>query len=168
MKYIMSFNESISNLNDVVNDCKDILVDLLDHKITYNVYGYEGKSRGISKDRITIEIGDDRGVTSLINMDLPFEHLFYYLESSGFVLDTNRSFYSNSDWGSNQVCPECGSENLTYDDDDVYCNTCNISGYSDDFTSPDYKLDKTDLFYAIKMNKKFESMLIDFYRIKTH
>ena len=173
MKYIMSFsvyehshevsNESISDLNDVVNDCKDILVDLLDHKITYNVWG----SGGTRKDNITIEIGDVSGVTSLINMDLPFEHLFSYLESSGFVLDTNRSFYENSNWDYYECCPNCFSDNIRVNDDVFTCNKCKTYGDSDDFITPEWPLDKSELFYSIKMNYKFDFMKIDFYRVKS-
>ena len=170
MKRIMSFSvyshevikESVSNLNDIINDCKDILIDLGDNKITYKVNGVSLKFN----DEISIEIGDDGGVTSLSNMDLPFEHLISYLESMGFILDGNGSFYENSNWEYYERCPNCFSDNIRVNDDVFTCNKCKLSGDSDDFITPEWPLDKSELFYSIKMNYKFDFMSLVFYRVK--
>jgi len=41
MKYLKRFNES-SQFNNVISECKDILLELCDKDINYRVYGYQG------------------------------------------------------------------------------------------------------------------------------
>lgn len=42
MKYLRGFNESDNNQTNIINDCKDILLDLNDRHIKCSVWGVEG------------------------------------------------------------------------------------------------------------------------------
>ena len=88
MKHLKRFNES--SIDDIINDCKDILIDLSDNNITYKVW-VSGRFSGSGS--IIVDIGDDDDNSiSLMNMSDTFEHLISYLESFGYLF-SKKSFY---------------------------------------------------------------------------
>ena len=71
MKHLKKFNENSDS--DIIDNCKDILVDLSDNHIPYKLWVKD------KYDFIMIEIGDiEGGWTSLKNMSTTFDHLFSY------------------------------------------------------------------------------------------
>ena len=77
MKYLKRFNESIED--DIVEECKDILLPLVDDGIIIDVIKV-GKRYG----RIFIKISVDRLPYNLIKYTDDLEHLNSYLESEGY------------------------------------------------------------------------------------
>jgi len=173
MKYLKRFNESTSNFTNTTNECKDILVELGDKGIKYNVYGFESAKilgEETYKDLIRVEVGDQYNNIKMIGMDLMFEHLFSYMESEGFELGKD-SYYENSNWDSYEACPECDSQSITPPDDlqsmlGWKCNKCKHEGHQDDFQRPEHPITKEDLFWSIKQNYHIQFMSLDFYRDK--
>ena len=122
MKHLKRFNESsidsvyehsheVSNESSIVNilnDCKDILIDLSDNHIPYKVWV-------ASSGSIIVDIGDDKGLTSLKNEGSTFDHLFSYLESFGYLMNGKKSFYEGNNWEYYESCPKCGSDEVTVD-----------------------------------------------------
>ena len=173
MKYLKSFNESTSEFNNIISECKDILVELGDKGIEYNVYGYRGVlifESGTNKDLIRVEVGNQYNVVKLKDMDLMFEHLFSYMESEGFILGKD-SYYENSNWDYHESCPECDSQSITPPDnlqsmEGWKCNKCNHEGHQDDFQRPEHPVSKDELFWAIKQNYHIQFMSLSFYKDK--
>ena len=160
-------NESISDLNDVVNDCKDILIDLSDNHIPYKVWV-------ASSGSIIVDIGDDKGLTSLKNEGSTFDHLFSYLESFGYLMNGKRSFYEGDNWDYYESCPKCSSDEVTVDvnSEDKFqsglkftCDKCKYVGDSEEFNSPEWPLDKSELMWVIGDGVKFDFMRIQFNKL---
>ncbi len=169
MKYLRAFNESDNNQTNIINDCKDILLDLDDYSIKYNVYGLEGGTSYY--DKIKIELGDGDNSFKLNSTELIFEHLFSYLESLDFVLDGRDSFYEGDNWDYYEACPSCGSNNVSsLPLADVYefeCVKCKHVGLREDFQTPEHPINKSDLMYSIKHRYHINFMLLTFiYRKK--
>jgi hypothetical protein len=169
MKHLRRFNESdnYNNLTNIINECKDILIELEHEGIKYNVYGFEGGTP--SYNRIKIEIGDESKIIKLRGYELMFEHLFSYLESEKFALDRNDSFYEKDGWDDYEACPECQSTNVSSinrDDDgdnEFECGKCKHIGYQEDFQTPEYPINKGELMYSIKNNYYIDFMLLSFH-----
>jgi hypothetical protein len=176
MKHLRKFNESdnYNNLTNIINECKDILIELEHDGVKYNVYGFEGGTP--SYNRIKIEIGDESKIIKLHGYELMFEHLFSYLESEKFVLDRNDSFYEKDGWEHYEACPECQSTNVSSinRDDDSYfsrdegnnefeCGKCKHIGSQEDFQTPEYPISKGELMYSIKNNYYIDFMLLSFH-----
>ena len=178
MKYLRKFNESdnYNNLTNIINECKDILIELEHEGIKYNVYGFEGGTP--SYNRIKIEIGDESEIIKLRGYELMFEHLFSYLESEKFVLDRNDSFYEKDGWDAYEACPECQSTNVSSisreDEPNTFitwsngnnefeCVKCKHIGCQEDFQTPEYPINKGELMYSIKNNYYIDFMLLSFH-----
>ena len=78
MKYLKRFNES--NTDNIISECKDILLELTDKDIKYRVYGFNGSENGKLVDVVRVELGDQSKTIKLEGMDLMFQHLFSCLE----------------------------------------------------------------------------------------
>jgi hypothetical protein len=173
MKYLKRFNESSSDFTNIISECKDILVELSDKDIKYNVYGFEGAKilgEETYKDLIRVEVGDQYNNIKMVGMDLMFEHLFSYMESEGFELGKD-SYYENSNWEYHEACPECDSQSITPPDDlqsmeGWKCNKCKHEGHQDDFQRPEHPITKEELFWSIKQNYHIQFMSLAFYRDK--
>jgi hypothetical protein len=175
MKYLKRFNESsYQYLSEVRNNCNDILLDLDDKGIKYEIYGFEGVQMGSrhSKDSyvadmIRIEIGDERKTVKLKEFELELEHLLSYLTGEGFKLSGN-SYCENDSWDYYECCPECGSVDLTLPDlnrlDGWVCNKCKHEGYQDNFQSPEHPVTMKDLKWFIKNNYYVQFMSLSFYK----
>ena len=153
-----------SSIVNILNDCKDILIDLSDNHIPYKVWV-------ASSGSIIVDIGDDKGLTSLKNEGSTFDHLFSYLESFGYLMNGKKSFYEGNNWEYYESCPKCGSDEVTIDvnsevrfqsGNKFTCDKCKYVGDSEDFTSPDWPLDKNELMWVIGDGVKFDFMRIQF------
>ena len=173
MKYLKRFNESSSDFNNIISECKDILIELSDKDIKYRVYGYKG-AKVLNEenfvDVVRVELGDQWNTFKLKDMDLMFEHLFSYMESEGFKLGKN-SYFENSNWDYHEACPECDSEDVRPPDDlksmeGWMCNKCKHGGHQDDFQRPEHPITKGNLFWAIKENYHIQFMSLAFYKDK--
>jgi hypothetical protein len=156
MKHLKGFNES--SIVNILSDCRDILIDLSDNHIPYKVWVSGSGS-------IIVQIGDGECLTSLKSMSTTFDHLISYLESIGYLL-SKKSFYENSNWEYYECCPHCSSDNIDINDSVFTCRKCKSSGGSEDFMTPEWPLDSGELFYSIKMNYKFDFMMIQFDRVR--
>ena len=183
MKYLKGFNESThyKYLSDVRNNCEDILLDLKDKGIKYNIYGFEGvRMEGSKKstdwnersmsDLIRIEIGDEINNVKLKEFELELEHLLSYLKEEGFKLGGDSCYCQNDTWDYYQACPECGSEDIISSDPNPYiycrCNKCKHEGYQEDFQTPDHPLDLSDLNWYIKQNYYVQFMSLSFHKVR--
>lgn len=173
MKHLKRFNESTSEFNNIIGECKDILLELGDKDINYRVYGYQGAkifNEETFVDVVRVELGDEYNTVKLKGMDLMFEHLFSYMESEGFKLGKN-SYYQNDTWEYYEACPECDSQSISPPNDlksmDGWkCNKCKHEGHQDDFQRPEHPLTKADLFWSIKQNYYIQFMSLSFYKDK--
>ena len=177
MKYLKSFNESTYQyLSEVRNNCNDILLDLDDKGVKYEIYGFESVQMGSrhSKDSyvadmIRIEIGDERTIVKLKEFELELEHLLSYLDGEGFKLFGN-SYCENDTWDNYEVCPNCGSVDLTLPDlnrlDGWTCNKCKHEGHQEDFQDNQHPLTLRDLTWYIKNNYYVQFMSLTFVRAR--
>ena len=173
MKYLKSFNEShYQYLTDVSNNCKDILLELSDKEIKYEIYGYEGVQMGSrhSKDSyvadmIRIEIGDERISVKLKEFELELDHLLSYLIGEGFKLNGD-SYCTNDTWDYHECCPECGSTNVEETWDYWSCGKCGHEGQLEDFQTTDHPLTMSDLKWYIKNNYYIQFMSLTFVKAR--
>jgi hypothetical protein len=176
MKYLKGFNESYQYLSDVRNNCNDILLELSDKEIKYEIYGFEGvqmgsrhKSDSYVADLVRIEIGDERKTVKLKEFELELEHLLSYLDGEGFKLSGN-SYCENESWNYYECCPECGSVDLTLPDlntmDGWSCNKCKHEGYQDSFQIPEHPVTMKDLKWYIKQNYYVQFMSLTFVKAR--
>ena len=168
MKHLKRFNEHSHEVSNIINDCKDILIDLSDNNIHYKVWEALSGS-------IIVDIGDDNLFTSLRNMSDTFDHLFSYLESFGYLMNGKKSFYEGDSWEYYESCPKCFSDEVTIDvnSEDKFqsghkftCDKCKYLGDSEDFQSAEWPLNKSELFYSIKNGVRFYFMRIQFEKSK--
>jgi hypothetical protein len=172
MKYLKRFNESVYlQLPNIRNTCKDILLELSDRGIRYEIYGYEGVHKeGSTIDIIRVEIGDENISVKLKEFELELQHLLSYLKEEGFEL-SNNSYFQNDTWDYYESCPECGSESVSSPDDlksmrGWSCNKCKHIGHQDDFQRPEHPIKEGDLIWAINQNYYVNFMSLDFIKIK--
>jgi hypothetical protein len=78
MKHLKRFNESVYlQLPNIRNTCKDILLELSDRGIRYEIYGYEDVHKeGSTIDIIRVEIGDENISVKLKEFELELQHSF--------------------------------------------------------------------------------------------
>ena len=104
MKHLKSYNESNVSNEDIINDCKDILLDMSDDDVKYNIE-YQGHTKHLfdHQDRldkiegvIRLQIGDySRGKSFDPGYYVKvLEHLNSYLNSNGYQYFSNGSPYS--------------------------------------------------------------------------
>lgn len=168
MRYLKRFNES--STDNIISECKDILLELSDKDIKYRVYGFKGAkilNEETFVDVIRVELGDQWETFKLQDMDLMFEHLFSYLESEGFKLGKD-SYFENSSWDNHEACPQCDSQSITPPNDlrsmeGWKCDKCGHEGHQDDFQRPEHPITKSDLFWGIKENYHVQFMYLVFY-----
>lgn len=165
MKYLKSFNESTYQyLSDVRNNCNDILLELNDKGIKYEIYGFEG---GLGS--IRIEIGDERKTVKLKEFELELEHLLSYLKAEGFKLGKN-SYCMNDSWDNYECCPECDSVDLTLPNLNTMngwiCNKCKHKGNQEEFQTTDHPLTMNDLKWYIKKNYYVQFMSLAFVKAR--
>jgi hypothetical protein len=172
MKHLKRFNESVYlQLPNIRNTCKDILLELSDRGIRYEIYGYEDVHKEDStRDIIRVEIGDENISVKLKEFELELQHLLSYLKEEGFEL-SNNSYFQNDTWDYYESCPECGSESVSSPDDlksmrGWYCNKCKHIGHQDDFQRPEHPIKEGDLIWAINQNYYVNFMSLDFIKIK--
>lgn len=178
MKYLKSFNEShYQYLTDVNNNCKDILLELSDKEIKYEIYGYEGvqmgsrhKSGSYIGDMIKIEIGDEYKNVKLKEFELELDHLLSYLIGEGFKLNGD-SYCTNDSWDYHECCPSCGSNNVSSPDDlksmiGWSCNKCKQEGNQEDFQTTDHPLTMNDLKWYIKNNYYVQFISLTFVKAR--
>jgi hypothetical protein len=172
MKHLKRFNESVYlQLPNIRNTCKDILLELSDRGIRYEIYGYEGVHKeGSTRDIIRVEIGDENISVKLKEFELELQHLLSYLKEEGFEL-SNNSYFQNDTWDYYESCPECGSESVSSPDDlksmrGWSCNKCKHIGHQDDFQRPEHPIKECDLIWAINQNYYVNFMSLDFIKIK--
>jgi len=172
MKYLKRFNESVYlQLPNIRNTCKDILLELSDRGIRYEIYGYEGVHKEDStRDIIRVEIGDENISVKLKEFELELQHLLSYLKEEGFEL-SNNSYFQNDTWEYYESCPNCGSESVSSPDDlksmrGWSCNKCKHIGHQDDFQRPEHPIKEGDLIWAINQNYYVNFMSLDFIKIK--
>lgn len=156
MKHLKKFRENLDT--QIIDNCKDILVDLSDNHIPYKVLVKD------KYDFVMIEIGEGEGVvTSLKNMSTTFEHLFSYLESFGYTLNSKKSFYEGDNWEYYECCPHCGNENVLLNRDVFTCDKCKTSGDSEEFTTPEWPLSKSEFMSTvIRGGQGFNFMILNF------
>jgi hypothetical protein len=158
-------------LPNIRNTCKDILLELSDRGIRYEIYGYEGVHKeGSTIDIIRVEIGDENISVKLKEFELELQHLLSYLKEEGFEL-SNNSYFQNDTWDYYESCPECGSESVSSPDDlksmrGWSCNKCKHIGHQDDFQRPEHPIKEGDLIWAINQNYYVNFMSLDFIKIK--
>jgi hypothetical protein len=172
MKHLKRFNESVYlQLPNIRNTCKDILLELSDRGIRYEIYGYEGVHKEDStRDIIRVEIGDENISVKLKEFELELQHLLSYLKEEGFEL-SNNSYFQNDTWEYYESCPSCGSESVSSPDDlksmrGWSCNKCKHIGHQDDFQRPEHPIKEGDLIWAINQNYYVNFMSLDFIKIK--
>ena len=154
MKHLKGFNES--SIVNILSDCRDILIDLSDNHIPYKVWVSGSGS-------IIVDIGDGEGLTSLKNMSTTFEHLFSYLESFGYTLNSKKSFYEGDNWEYYECCPHCGNENVLINRDVFTCLKCKTSGGSEEFTTPEWPLSKSEFMSTVvRGGQGFNFMILNF------
>ena len=147
MKYLKRFNESNLNLQEVINDCQDILIDLADDGVKYQV----GLDSGL-----VININDERRIKLKKYAD-NFNRLFDYLESLGFKLDKT-SYYESDGWDHYERCPNCHSQSTitgkedvaNWKTDDLQCTDCGYKGHYSDFQVTEHPLTKSEFMWSVK------------------
>ena len=155
MKYLKRFNESNLNLQEVVNDCQDILIDLADDGVKYKVVLDSG---------LVININDFKNRIALKKYADNFERLFDYLESLGFKLDKT-SYYESDYWDLYKRCPNCGSQNLKSSEEthsEYICKNCKFQDDQAEFLTSEHPLTKGDLMWSIKSGDKPTQMHLFF------
>jgi len=139
--------------NEIIRDCKDILIDLSDDDIEYEVGG----------DKILIiNIGDNIKRIELKKYADNFLRLFDYLESLGYIL-SEKSYYEGDGWDYYERCPYCNSNNITTGDDkDLKCNSCGHEDYFDVFSTREHPLTKGELMWSVKSGDKPDHIYLEF------
>lgn len=173
LRYLKKYNllKESNNINNIISECKDILLEVSDKDVEYKVYGYKGAkvlNEETFVDVIRVELGDQWKTFKIGDMYLMFEHLFSYLESEGFNLGKN-SYLENSNWEYHEACPECDSGDVRPPDnlhsmEGWMCNKCKHAGHQDEFQRPEHPTDKKDLFWSIKQNYHVQFMSLSFYK----
>lgn len=177
MKYLKRFesvnSKSYKYLTDVNNNCKDILLELSDKEIKYEIYGYEGVQMGSRHkpdsyigDMIKIEIGNEYKTVKLKEFELELDHLLSYLGGEGFKFQDGNSYCMNDTWDYHECCPECGSTNVEEVGDYWSCGKCGHEGQLEDFQTTDHPLTMSDLKWYIKNNYYIQFMSLTFVKAR--
>lgn len=153
MRYIKKFKESvISEISEILIDCKEILIDFTDMCHFVDVR--------LKTDSIIVEIGDELSrrylptkMIKLQEFEETLDHLFNYLSSKGYSLASN-SHVINNNWESLILCPDCGSKNIKkwYDGDDYLatCNKCRHESDEADFYTQEHPVTESDIRHFIR------------------
>lgn len=160
MRYLKRFNESS---NEIIQDCKDILIDLSDDNIDCDFYITQKLNLSIKSkyhEVLIFKIGDNNKEIDLNKYSDNFERLFEFLDSMGYEL-TNNSYYQHGDWDLYKTCPNCKSENVSRGT----CRECNYEGYESDFLTYEHPLTKDGLIYSIKFGDTPEYIYLEFKKI---
>lgn len=135
MKYLKSFKiyESKDLIQeDLKSDIENILVDLIDDKARINVAFFNGMFEG--NDTLDIGIYFDNMYNDGLDIskyENNINQLLSYLEGEDYDFT---SLFVDSDKDHEIVCPECGSLDIEYGEEDwhrnvVIMNTCNVCGH---------------------------------------
>jgi len=155
MKYIKSFKIFESNEEDIKSDVNDILIDLIDDKARINVDFFKGSFQG--KDLLDITIYFDNMYNDGIDVSKYKDniiHLLSYVGEDGLGFEFSElSIGSDEDY--DIICPECGSEDIEYGEQDYYkngaiMNTCNVCGHKEQEDSFLHKNNKLKKFEEVK------------------
>ena len=101
MKYLKSykiFESVVSHVDEVIEECRDILLPIEDDLIRLHVYlndSYLVRSRS-NEEIVVIDVGDEYidKIVDFQHYKDSFEHLFSYLKEQGFKLDKSRAYTS--------------------------------------------------------------------------
>ena len=135
MKYIKSYKVFESKdliQEDLKSDIENILVDLIDDKARINVAFFNGMFEG--NDTLDIGIYYDNMYNDGLDIskyENNINQLLSYLEGEDYDFT---SLFVDSDKDHEIVCPECGSLDIEYGEEDwhrnvVIMNTCNVCGH---------------------------------------
>ena len=135
MKYIKSYKVFESKdliQEDLKSDIENILVDLIDDKNRINVAFFNGMFEG--NDTLDIGIYYDNMYNDGLDISKykdNINQLLSYLEGEDYDFT---SLFVDSDKDHEIVCPECGSLDIEYGEEDwhrnvVIMNTCNVCGH---------------------------------------
>jgi len=146
-------------MSDDIQDCKDILIDLADDGIKYNV----SVTSSPSNDKMIIDISDNYTRIELKKYSDNFERLFDFLASLGYKLDSE-SYYEGDGWDYYERCPNCHSQNLDRNNSgmEMVCRDCHFEDDYSEFQTPEHPLTKGDLMWSVKSGDKPEHMYLVF------
>ena len=150
MKYLKKFNESISS--DIINDCKDILIDLSDDNIKYKFIN--------DPEIIMIEIFSDEKIIDLKKYEDPIKRINDYLESLGFNLSLFS--YYKKDGEILELCPICNSSYVKSGPSYSICTDCEYSGDIEEFEREEHYFDKEKLYSYIDNGVKADYIWLNF------
>ena len=156
MKHLREF----SDFKDLVEDCKDILIDLLDDGIIVRVFNEESDLYiRIYTDRVRkgIRIG---------KYELCFNHLLSYLEERGYYLDKCKDSYITTEDEESLLCPRCGDDWIVEEEGGIYfgCTSCLYSSRLVDFLSQKTLMDDERFINLISQNKEVININLKYIR----
>ena len=149
LKTYKLFKENInpyspSEIDEICQDIKEILIGLVDDEIQLNVDSFQEGGQYID---IQIDADDE----SFEKYEDEFKHLFSYMYKMEWEIlplgqKTFYSYYSVNGADPEFRCPVCQETNidLTNDEQDVTCNDCGHKEDMNEFMSYDYKFDTPD------------------------
>ena len=146
MKYIKSYKVFESKdliQEDLKSDIENILVDLIDDKARINVAFFNGMFEG--NDTLDIGIYYDNMYNDGLDIskyENNISQLLSYLEGDDYDFT---SLFVDSNKDHEIVCPECGSLDIEYGEEDWHrngaiMNTCNVCGHRS--TEEDFEFKK--------------------------
>ena len=152
LKTYKLFKENInpyspSEIDEICEDIKEILIGLVDDQIEVNVDSFQEGGQYID---IRIESDGELG-DSFEKYEAEFKHLFSYMYTMDWQIlplrqKTFYSYYSVNDGDPDVRCPKCGSFEIydNYDGQDLTCDDCGHKDDRNDFISYDYKFETPD------------------------
>ena len=166
MKHLKTYKVFESN-NTILSDCEDILIDLSDDGIKYDVDVTLGND-----DIISIGMGTMHGYYKRVELKKygeNFERLFHYLESLGYRLDKS-SYYESDSWELYERCPNChGNNNIMVKSevtnrktDHLECADCGHKDHYSEFQTTEHPITKGDLMWSVKNGDKPEYIYLQF------
>jgi hypothetical protein len=135
MKYIKLYEDFTMDKEFIMSEIRDILIDISMENIKIGIHNIEQPLSGI-----LVMIGDPDGRQIRLNKYKEnFNHLFSVMQSTGYMLNKNKSYVENKTWDLHITC-DCGSEKIEYVQEGLRCMDCGYTGVENFEYSSEYKI----------------------------